>query len=109
MWGPIAKELNSKSRRVELKYDMTTRDNGRTKPNAVEAAFPYVVEMKVPPDGFGSLFNAMLAWHQKQEIEARNGPGRFEGGVSIIRWCFANAETAEAFCAQFGGVSAGPQ
>ncbi len=73
-------------------------------PKTVEAASPYIVDVRVPPDDLEGRLNAMSEWHRKRRIEGRNGPGRIEGGVSIIRRCFASAELADAFQAEFGGV-----
>jgi hypothetical protein len=70
---------------------------------------PHIVIMPVPPFGFGSALNAMHAWHRKCGIQSKRGGGhRDEKGVDHVRWCFADAETADAFAGQFGGRRLNP-
>ena len=44
----------------------------------------------------------MYEWHRARGIQAMRGRGRRdENNRDYVRWCFADAETAEAFSAQF--------
>ena len=70
----------------------------------IQAAYPYIVEMEVPPNGFGRLLNIMIDWHHAQGMCALHAPGRHDADVSFIRWCFARAELAAAFQEKFGGT-----
>jgi hypothetical protein len=76
---------------------------------SLEATYPHIVEMKVPPNGFGRLLNIMIDWHHAQGIRALQGPGRLDEDLSFIRWCFASADHADAFQAKFGGNRLGLQ
>jgi hypothetical protein len=39
--------------------------------------------------------------HAQRGIKAQRGLGKHDADGSIIRWCFADAETAAAFSAEF--------
>jgi len=43
----------------------------------------------------------MYAFHAQRGIKAQRGLGKHDADGSIIRWCFADAETAAAFSAEF--------
>ena len=47
--------------------------------------------------------DAMHAFHAERGIQHHHGRGRREEGRDHIRWCFADAATADAFAAQFAG------
>ena len=81
---------------------MTTRKGERTS-RTNERDFPHLVEMPVPPGGFGRHLDAMHDWYRTRGIESRSGRGRYEEGQHFVRWCFADAATADAFKADFGG------
>jgi hypothetical protein len=80
-----------------------SRYKGRSDPKAIERDFPHIVEMAVPPHGFGSQLDAMYEWHRKRGIEVRRGRGRHEDEEDYVRWCFADPNIAAAFSAEFGG------
>jgi len=79
------------------------RYKGRSNPKAIERAFPHIVEMAVPPTGFGKRLDAMHEWHHARGIQSRRGSGRYAEPTSYIRWCFADAPTAAQFQAASGG------
>jgi hypothetical protein len=54
---------------------MMSRYKGRTSPKAIEQAYPHVVEMIVPPGGFGKQLDTMHEWHRARGIEAMRGRG----------------------------------
>jgi hypothetical protein len=62
----------------------------------------------VPPHGLGNRLNEMHAWHRARGISSFNGQSRYEERnwerYEYIKWCFADAETADAFAAEFGGA-----
>ena len=59
--------------------------------------------MAVPPNGFGTRLDQMYDWHRERGIDAQRGRGQREEVRDIIRWCFADQKTADAFAAAFGG------
>ena len=68
-----------------------SRYKGRSK--TIERDFPFIVEMAVPPGGFGKTLDAMLEFHIRNGIRAINSTGRRdENGRNYIRWCFADRE-----------------
>lgn len=80
------------------------RYKGRASTKAIERDFPHMVEMAVPPGGLGRRLDAMHAFHAKRGIQSHQGRGRRDAeGRDYVRWCFADAATADAFKAQFGG------
>ena len=81
-----------------------TRYKGRSNAKAVERDFPHIVEMAVPPHGFGIRLDAMYEWHRSRDIEARRGQGRHEDDRDYVRWCFADPNIAVAFASEFGGT-----
>lgn len=81
---------------------MTARKGERTS-RTNERDYPHLVEMPVPPNGFGRTLTAMIDWHLQRGIPSRSGRGHYEEGQHFVRWCFAHAETADAFKAEFRG------
>jgi hypothetical protein len=58
--------------------------------------------MIVPEGGFGKTLDAMFDVHARHGIRAINSTGRRdENNRDYIRWCFADADTAAAFAAEF--------
>ena len=69
---------------------------------ALERAFPYVVELPLPPDGLGTTFHQMLGFHRDRSIPHRRSEDLEQHRV---RYQFADPADAEAFRDQFGGES----
>jgi hypothetical protein len=68
----------------------------------VEQDFPHMVEMIVPAGGYGKTLDALYDFHACHGIRAINSTGRRdENNRDYIRWCFADADTAAAFAAEF--------
>jgi hypothetical protein len=65
--------------------------------------FPHIVEMSVPPSGFGVRLDSMYQFLRERNIEARRGRGQRRDDRDFIRWCFANRPDAEDFAKSFGG------
>jgi hypothetical protein len=42
---------------------LMSRYKGQNPAQAVERKFPHIVEMAVPPNGFGKRLDAMYEWH----------------------------------------------
>jgi hypothetical protein len=78
-----------------------TRYRGRTKTKLIERDFPHRVELMVPEGGFGKRLDEMHAWHHAHGIAARHGQTRRDESGWYVTWCFADAETAQAFAAKF--------
>jgi hypothetical protein len=85
-----------------------TRYKGRPDAKSLARDFPHIVEMLLPPTGFGNRLNAMFDWHTANGIESQRGPERREVVDHdiryFVRWCFADRATAEAFAAEFSGT-----
>ena len=79
-----------------------SRHKDRRSAKSVEQDFPHFVDVAVPANGLGSRLVAMYDFHARHGIEAKRGHGRRENGVSMIRWCFADAAVAAAFANEFG-------
>jgi hypothetical protein len=74
-----------------------------------ERNFPFVVQIVVPDDGFGSKLDAINAWHLYSKNKQRRGRLQSIGEKKFWRWCFKDFETAEKFRQRFGGdVVSGP-
>jgi hypothetical protein len=80
-------------RKVEITARMNERD------------YPHIVELALPPGGFRSRSDAMLAFHRERGIQIRRGQGRNDDGQFYVRYCFADPIHADAFCDQFGGAA----
>jgi hypothetical protein len=68
-----------------------------------EQDYPHIVELAVPPGGFRSRSDAMLAFHRERGIQIRRGQGRNDDGQFYVWYCFADPAHADAFCDRFGG------
>src|SRR5262245_20619267 len=69
-----------------------------------ERDFPHLIELALPPGGFGSIFLEMDPFHRDRRIPVRRGRSRHEVKQVYVRFCFPDAATAEAFRNRFGGV-----
>ncbi len=81
------------------------RYKGRSSPKSIERDFPHMVEIIVPLGGLGKRLDAMHAFHTERGIKSHHGRGRRDSdGRDHVRWCFADAATADAFAAEFNGT-----
>jgi hypothetical protein len=64
--------------------------------------YPHVVEVIVPPSGFGRRIDDMHALHRQRGI--RDQQLLRDDEHDYIRWCFADREIADAFVAEFSGA-----
>jgi len=85
------------------KYRMS-RHKGRASGKTAERKLLHIVEIAVPPGGLGKQLDAMHAFHTERGISACLGRGRREESRDYLRWYFADAHTAIAFAAEFGGT-----
>jgi len=76
---------------------------GRIGTKETERHYPHIVELTVPPNGFGTRLNDMHDWHSTRGIQSQRGRGRYYKGRHYVRWCFAGSEDAKAFQYEFGG------
>ena len=67
-----------------------------------ERKYPHLVELLLPPGGFGSASDAMLAFHREHGIQPRRG--RNEDEDFFVTFCFADPIHADAFQKRFGGA-----
>ena len=81
---------------------MSTKD--RATPEDTERAYPHVVELLVPYEGFDRELAAMHQFHARHGIQAQRGRSRRENGGDYIRWCFADPGVAAEFADEFGGT-----
>ena len=77
------------------------RYKGRLSAKNIERDHPHMVEIVVPPNGLGRRLDDMYEWHRARGIEAQRGRWRREDGRDYVSWCFAEAEAAAAFKANF--------
>jgi hypothetical protein len=68
-----------------------------------ERNFPFVVQIPVPDDGFGSRLDAINAWHRYSKNKQRRGRPQSLGEKKFWRWCFKEFESADKFRQRFGG------
>ena len=80
-----------------------THYKGRHSAKAVEQDFPHFVDIVVPPGGLGGRLDAMYDLHARHGIKPQRGQGSHDASGSVIRWCFADAETAAVFATELGG------
>jgi hypothetical protein len=71
---------------------------------SIKRDFPYAVELEVPPSGFGTRLDRIYGFHVRVGVDPRRGRGRREGERGIACWRFADADTAQAFADEFGGL-----
>jgi len=83
---------------------MSGRYKGWQNAASIKRDFPYVVELQVPPGGFGTRLDRIYGFHTRLGVNPRRGRGRREGEHDIVCWRFADAEIAQAFADEFGGV-----
>ena len=79
-----------------------SRYKGQLKASRVEQDFPHHVDIIVPPGGLGTRLDAMYDFHIQHGIKPKRGHGAHNTDGPVIRWCFADAETAKAFSVEFG-------
>ena len=78
-----------------------SRYKGSRSAKAVEREYPHFVDVVVPPAGLGTKLDAMYEFHARLGIRAQRGHGRHDADGSVVRWCFADPETAAAFAKEF--------
>lgn len=89
--------------RFDRRTDTTYRKGEKTS-RMNERDYPHIVQLAVPPKGFGLIHDTMMAFHCELGIENRRGRTISRDGHWVCRWCFADVATAEAFRLRFGGV-----
>ncbi len=77
------------------------RYKSRQSAKAVEEDFPHFVDIVVPPGGLGAKLDAMYDFHTQHGIEAKRGHGLRDHRGRVIRWCFADKATADAFAKEY--------
>jgi hypothetical protein len=81
-----------------------SRRKGETTALMNERECPHLVEVPLPPGGWGSAGDAMLALHREHGIQPRRGRSRNEGEDFFVTFCFADPTHADAFQKRFGGA-----
>jgi hypothetical protein len=76
------------------------RYKGQVTAKQIERENPYFVDISIPDGGLGRRLDAMHAWHLARGVSPKMG----RGGLWTARFCFAEAETAQIFVANFGGT-----
>jgi hypothetical protein len=76
---------------------------GQIKTSEIERRYPHIIELMVPPNGFGTRLNRMHDWHSTRGIQSQRGSGRYHDERHFVRFCFADPEEAKAFQEEFGG------
>ena len=75
---------------------MTQRKGERTTAQYARDS-PYIVELKIPPNGLGTKLDLIHEFHRKRGLDIRRGRGQRRDDQDYVRWCFANHNDAEAF------------
>jgi hypothetical protein len=70
-----------------------------------ERDFPHLVELALPPEGFRDVLLQIGAFHRERRIPVRRGRSRYGVKPFYVRFCFPDADTADAFRNRFGGES----
>jgi hypothetical protein len=83
---------------------MSGRYKGWQNAASIKRDFPCVVELHVPPGGFGTRLDRIYEYHTRLGVNPPRGRGRREGEREFVCRRFADAETAQAFADEFGGV-----
>ena len=78
-----------------------SRYKGQLRASRTEQEFPHHVNIIVPSGGLGARLDAMYDFHAQHGIKPQRGHGTHTADGAIIRWCFADANLAEAFAAKF--------
>jgi len=87
-----------------------TRRKGEVTTRMNERECPHMIELAHPPDGFGiMLVERMTRFHTERGIAIRRGRRQRRDEREYVRFCFADAATADAFHAAFGGERLSPQ
>jgi hypothetical protein len=81
-----------------------TRRKGETTARMNERDYPHLVELPLPPGGFGSTSEDMLDFHRERGIQMWRGRGRNDEGQFFVTFCFADPAQADAFQERFGGA-----
>ena len=63
-----------------------------------ERDFPHIAEIDIPEGGLKERLMDMHEWHRAHGIESYRGGG----SINVVRWCFADADKADSFAAEFG-------
>ena len=74
-----------------------SRRKGEITAGMNERAYPHLVDLPLPPGGFRSTTEDMLAFHRERGIQTRRGRGRNDEGQFFVTYCFADPAHADAF------------
>jgi hypothetical protein len=85
-----------------------TRRKGERTSRTNEREFPNIVELPVPPNGFGKTLDLIHEFHSERGLDIRRGRGQRRNDQDFVRWCFASCADAEAFKTKFGDAANGP-
>ena len=80
-----------------------SRRKGEITARMNERDYPHLVELPLPPGGFRSTSEDMLAFHRERGIQSRRGRGRNDEGQFFVTFCFGDPTHADAFRDRFGG------
>ena len=82
---------------------MMIRRKGESAGRMNERDYPHLVELPLPPAGFGSTSEDMVAFHRERGIQIWHGRGRSDQGRFFVTYCFADSAHADAYRARFVG------
>jgi hypothetical protein len=83
--------------------DMSRFSRKKRPARVSERRFRFVVQIAVPAGGFGSVLNAINAWHRYTKNMQRRARPPHSGEEKFSRWCFESLEVAQKFTQRFGG------
>jgi hypothetical protein len=71
---------------------------------AMTSEFRYIVEIELPPGGFGGLLENVRLFHREYKIEEQHFLRRRDDQHDYLRWGFTDLDIAKIFALQFRGT-----
>ena len=78
-----------------------SRYKGRASAKAIEKDFLHHVTLSCR-SADSARWMQMNEFHTQPGIKSQRGQGRHDANGAVVRWCFADKWTAEAFAQKFG-------
>jgi hypothetical protein len=82
--------------------------NGRSRPitpkSFFERTYPYKVDVLVPPGGFGTTLDKMVAWCRQNVGGSWHVEGAHDLGERYARFYFTDGSVAVVFADTWGGI-----
>ena len=83
------------------------RRKGERTSRANERHFPNIVELQVPPNGFGAKLDLFYRFRLDRGLQARHGRGQRRGEHDFVRWIAPMPKRSKQFLAPRSLAKAG--